>query len=68
MELMTGVFANGSRKQKPCKPSQEIALHLRYAKIGISAVAAAARYQNSAKNPELSLAVVELERRRDATA
>jgi hypothetical protein len=33
------------------KPSAEIvALHLRYRKIGISAVAAAARYQGSAKN------------------
>jgi hypothetical protein len=33
------------------KPSAEIvALHLRYRKIGISAVAAAARYQSSAKN------------------
>jgi hypothetical protein len=28
-----------------------IALHLRYRQIGISAVAAAARYQGSAKNP-----------------
>ena len=33
------------------KPSAEIvALHLRYRKIGISAVAAAARYQSSGKN------------------
>ena len=33
------------------KPSAEIvALHLRYRKIGISAVAAAARYQGSGKN------------------
>lgn len=31
-------------------PAEPVALHLRYRKIGISAVAAAARYQGSAKN------------------
>lgn len=41
-----------SNQRKPRKSSDEqIALHLRYRKIGISAVAAAARYQGSAKNP-----------------
>jgi hypothetical protein len=30
--------------------AEPVALHLRYRKIGISAVAAAARYQGSAKN------------------
>jgi hypothetical protein len=30
--------------------TEPVALHLRYRKIGISAVAAAARYQGSAKN------------------
>jgi hypothetical protein len=37
--------------QKMRKSSNEtVALHLRYRKIGISAVAAAVRYQGSAKN------------------
>jgi hypothetical protein len=41
-----------SNQRKPRKSSDEqIALHLRYRKIGISAVAAAARYQSGAKNP-----------------
>jgi len=30
---------------------EQVALHLRYGRIGISAVAAAARYQGDAKNP-----------------
>jgi hypothetical protein len=42
-------------------------LHLHYAKIGIPAVAAAARYQR-AKDPGLLPAVVEAQRRGDATA
>jgi hypothetical protein len=41
-----------SNQPKPRKSSDEqIALHLRYRQIGISAVAAAARYQSGAKNP-----------------
>lgn len=38
-------------KRKLHPSSDEIALHLRYGRIGISAVAAAARYQGGAKNP-----------------
>jgi hypothetical protein len=39
-------------QRKPRKSSAEpIALHLCYGQIGISAVAAAARYQGGAKNP-----------------
>jgi hypothetical protein len=70
MEFMTSVFADTtSNQRKPCKSSdQQIALHLRYAKIGIAAVAAAARYQSGAKNPGLSLAGVEVQSRGDATA
>jgi hypothetical protein len=70
MELTTSVFANvTSNRRKPCKSSDEqIALHLRYAKIGIPAVAAAARYHSGAKNPGLALALVEVHRRGDATA
>jgi len=41
---------NGDRRQ-PAKPlDQHTALHLCYRQIGISAVAAAARYQGDAKN------------------
>jgi hypothetical protein len=39
-------------RRKPGKSSdQDTALHLCYGEIGISAVAAAARYQGGAKNP-----------------
>jgi hypothetical protein len=41
---------NASRQRKPNKSSsQQIALHLCYGQIGISAVAAAARYQSDTK-------------------
>jgi hypothetical protein len=41
---------NASRLRKPIKSSdQQIALHLCYGQIGISAVAAAARYQGGSK-------------------
>lgn len=36
--------------KKGKSPAEPVALHLCYRKIGISAVAAAARYQGSAKN------------------
>lgn len=67
MELRTSVFANGTgTRRQPCKSSdQEIALHLRYAKIGILAVAAAARYQSGTRNLERP---AELQRCDDATA
>ena len=53
---MNDVTANSAKKtsdqRKPRKSSDEsIALHLCYGQIGISAVAAAARYQGGAKNP-----------------
>jgi hypothetical protein len=45
--------------RKPSKSSnQSTALHLCYGKIGISAVAAAARYQGDAKNPAYAPTVV----------
>jgi hypothetical protein len=39
-------------------PAEAVALHLRYRQIGISAVAAAARYQGSAKNQAYAPAVI----------
>jgi hypothetical protein len=43
---------SGSRANQPAKRAdQHIALHLCYGQIGISAVAAAARYQGGTKNP-----------------
>jgi hypothetical protein len=38
-------------EQKHRAASENTALHLRYRQIGISAVAAAVRYQGSGKNP-----------------
>ena len=50
---MQNLIAESTNKanpeEKPRKFSDQ--LHLRYGKIGISAVAAAARYQGGAKNP-----------------
>ncbi len=44
--------ASANTASQPAKFSdQPIALHLCYGQIGISAVAAAARYQGGAKNP-----------------
>jgi hypothetical protein len=51
-----------SNQRKPHKSSDEqIALHLCYRQIGISAVAAAARYQGGAKNPGYPAASIELD-------
>jgi len=41
----------GSQRKPRTSSDQHTALHLCYGKIGISAVAAAARYQSGAKNP-----------------
>jgi len=58
-----------SHQRKPRKSADEqIALHLRYRQIGISAVAAAARYQSGAKNPGYPPATVELDERGAAVA
>jgi hypothetical protein len=54
---MTDVTADLAEKTNPYKANdrktagESTALDRRYGKIGISAVAAAARYQGSAKNP-----------------
>ena len=52
MQDLTATSVNKtSNQRKPLKSSdQHIALHLRYGKIGIPAVAAAARYQSGGKN------------------
>jgi hypothetical protein len=52
MKDVTALTAkNNGNQHKPGKSSDEhIALHLCYGQIGISAVAAAARYQGDAKN------------------
>jgi hypothetical protein len=58
-----------SNQRKPRKASDEqIALHLRYRQIGISAVAAAARYQSGAKNPGHASAAIRLDERGAAIA
>ena len=67
MQNLTAKLAKNQRK--PRKTSdQHTALHLRYRKIGISAVAAAARYQSGAKNPGHPPVVAELNYRGAAIA
>lgn len=65
---MQDATANTAKKttnqRKPAKSSDErFALHLCYGKIGISAVAAAARYQGSAKNPAYAPAAIRSDER-----
>ena len=60
---MQDVAANTAKKtdnlSKPDRSSDEhIALHLCYGQIGISAVAAAVRYQGAAKNPAYAPAAI----------
>jgi hypothetical protein len=70
MQSVTAKSAeNTSKQSKPNKSSDEqIALHLCYRQIGISAVAAAARYQSGAKNPGYPPAAVELDEHGAAVA
>ena len=65
MPNVTAKSANRtSNQRKPRKSADEqIALHLCYGQIGISAVAAAARYQSGAKNPGCPPAIVKLDER-----
>jgi hypothetical protein len=49
------------RQREPRKSEASTALHLCYGQIGISAVAAAARYQGSAKNPAYAPAAIKPE-------
>jgi hypothetical protein len=49
-------------------PAEPVALHLRYRQIGISAVAAAARYQGSSKNHAYAPAVTGTDRPDPAAA
>ena len=58
---------NAQRKPRKC-PDPQTALDLRYGQIGISAVAAAARYQSGARNPGHPQVVVELDERGAAIA
>jgi hypothetical protein len=59
--------ANNQRKPRK-SADEQIALHLRYRQIGISAVAAAARYQGGAKNPSYAPATIKLDERGAAVA
>jgi len=70
MQEVTAKSANKiSNQRKPRKSSDEqIALHLCYRQIGISAVAAAARYQSGAKNPAQAPAANRLDERDTAVA
>jgi hypothetical protein len=70
MQDMTAKSAKKTGNQrKPRKSADEqIALHLCYGQIGISAVAAAARYQSGAKNPVYAPPAIELDERGAAIA
>ena len=58
-DASASVANNTDHRRKPLNGSDnEIALQLRYRQIGISAVAAAARYQGNAKNPAYAPAAV----------
>jgi len=52
--------ANNVDNQPAKNSGQSTALHLCYGQIGISAVAAAARYQGGAKNPAYAPAAIRL--------
>lgn len=60
MSNVTAKAAN-SNQQKCEASSENVALHLRYRQIGISAVAAALRYQGSGKNPAYAPVTVEFD-------
>jgi len=57
MSNVTARAANHNEKKRSAA-SENTALHLRYRQIGISAVAAAVRYQGSGKNPAYTPAPV----------
>jgi len=57
-----------SQKEFKTRSLESAALDRRYGKIGISAVAAAARYQGGAKNPAYAPAPVRLQVRTDDAA
>jgi len=70
MQDVTAKSAKGIANQRQPRKSadEQIALHLRYRQIGISAVAAAARYQGGAKNPSSAPATVKLDEHGAAVA
>jgi hypothetical protein len=63
MKDVTANFAKTSNRKPRKSSDQQTALQLCYREIGISAVAAAARYQSGAKNPGYSPVVAELDER-----
>jgi hypothetical protein len=66
-DVTANVAKNTGNQREPGKSSQEqIALHLCYGQIGISAVAAAARYQGGTKNPAYAPVAIRSDKR-DAT-
>jgi hypothetical protein len=61
---MSDVAARSAKMAKPRKCADaQTALDLRYGQIGISAVAAAARYQSGARNPGHPPVIVKLDER-----
>ena len=69
--MSNGIAALAKKTNNECASvtkSDENALHLRYRQIGISAVAAAARYQGGAKNTAYAPADVGADAYRKAVA
>jgi hypothetical protein len=63
-DVDTRSLAKTSHQRKPQKRAEaDIPLDLSYGQIGISAVAAAARYQSGARNPGHPPVVVKLDER-----
>jgi len=58
----------GNQRKAHKSANQHIALDLRYGQIGISAVAAAVRYQGAAKNQAYAPAVIKSDEHSSATA
>jgi hypothetical protein len=57
---------NGNRREAGRSSDEHKALHLCYGQIGISAVAAAARYQGDAKNQAYAPVVIRSDKRHEA--
>jgi len=53
----------GNRREAGKSSDEQNALHLCYGQIGISAVAAAARYQGDAKNPAYAPVAIKSDKR-----
>ncbi len=70
MNDVTADMAENTANQRAARKSadENLALHLCYGQIGISAVAAAVRYQGDAKNPAYAPTAIKADARRATAA